>query len=196
VTLQGSTVGRVRSNGGDIFLSGASRIVPGSSALALALPVVADGGRVTFDVTDDEVAPAILSQAAAAVFASTGGDIAVKSQLHAAVGASAALFRTAAGGRLRTSGDGDQILVDRGSGFSPEQYNDLQRVSESCADGAASCTAICPSSKRVSWGECGSDNGAALSGFAADATASQYTCQWSTMTLAIAPKAAVVCQDR
>ena len=196
VVLDNAQTGRVRSNGGEVVLSGTSRITPVSSPVAMAQPVVADGGHVIVDVTDDETAPAILSQTAAAVFGSIGGDVLVKSRLHAVTGASSELFSRTRGGDLKMVSPSAEVLVDRGAGFIAEEYNVLQRVSAACADGDASCTASCPPAKRVAWGECGSANGAALGGFSVDATGGQYTCTWAQMTLALSPKAAVVCQPR
>jgi hypothetical protein len=196
VVLDGAMIGRIRSNGGDIVLAGASRVVPASSAEAMALPVIADGGRVVIDVDDSSSSPAILAQESAALFEAVGGDIVVKSDIHASAGASTELFRTTRGGMLRMASPEAELLVDRGDGFAVEEHVELQRVSASCADGDPSCTASCPPSKRVAWGECSSSNGAALSGFAVDGTGSSYTCQWAQMTLAIAPKAAAVCQSR
>lgn len=196
VVLENVHTGRVRSNGGEVVLSGTTRITPVSSPVAMTRPVVADGGHIIVDVTDDEAAPAIQSQTAAAVFDSVGGDVLVKSRLHAAIGASAELFSRTSGGELKMVSPSAEVLVDRGNGFIAEEYNVLQRVSAACADGDASCTASCPPTKRVAWGECGSANGAALGGFSVDADGGQYTCTWAQMTLALSPKAAVVCQPR
>jgi hypothetical protein len=196
VSLDDAIVARVRSNGGEILISGSSRVTPSASADALAFPVSADGGRITFAVSDDATAPSIVSQSSSAVFATRGGDIVLKSDVHAVAGSLADMFRTESGGRLRIATEGAEVLVDRGSGYAAETYTDLQRVTATCADGDPTCTAICPPAKRVAWGECGSGNGAALAGFSVDATGTQYTCQWAQMTIAVAPKAAVVCQTQ
>jgi hypothetical protein len=196
VLLENAVVARIRSNGGEVVVGGSSRVSPSASVDALAFPVSADGGRVVFDVSDDAAAPAVMSQTSSAVFATRGGDIILKSTVHAVAGSSAELLRTEAGGRLRIATEGAEVLVDRGSGYAAETFNDLQRVTTTCADGTPSCTAVCPPAKRVAWGECGSGNAAALAGFSVDATGTQYTCEWAQMTIAVAPKAAVVCQTQ
>lgn len=194
--LDNAQVARVRSNGGEVVLTGASRVTPVASPVALAHPVVADGGKIVFDVVDASAAPSILSQSSASVFQAVGGDVVIKSSIHAVAGSAAELFSQSRGGDLKVTSDTAEMLIDRGNGFAAEEYSVLQRVSVSCADGDASCTASCPAAKRVAWGECGSSNQAALSGFSVDATGGEYTCEWAQMTLALAPKAAVVCQPR
>lgn len=196
VILDNTQIGRVRTNGGSILLSGTSRIVPASSAIALANPVLADGGEFVVDVSDSPSAPALVSQSSSSVFSSFGGDVVIKSRVHAVAGVGAILFSRARGGEFSFVSPAAEVLVDRGNGFNAEQHSDLQRVSASCADGDPSCTASCPAETRVAWGECGSANAAALAGFSVDATGSQYTCEWAQMTIAVAPKAAVVCQPR
>ncbi|NTF17568.1 hypothetical protein G6L37_04095 [Agrobacterium rubi] len=195
VVIRDGQVSRVRSNGGEIVLSGTTRIVPISAPSATLNPVIADGGSIVFDVTDSSDSPAISSQSSVAVFEARGGEILIKSTVHAVAGAAAELFSSVRG-NLRIGSSSSDILVDRGNGFNIEEYNVLQRVSTSCADGDSACTASCPPATRVAWGECGSSNGAALAGFGVDATGGQYTCQWAQMTVAISPKAAVVCQPR
>jgi hypothetical protein len=194
VLIENSVVARVRANGGEIIVAGSSQVAPTTNPVALAFPVLADGGRVVFDVDDSSSVPAILSQTSSAIFSARGGDVVVKSGLHAVSGSAASILSAQAGGRLRNISQGADILVDRGQGFSAETHNDLQRVTATCADGDPTCTAVCPEDMRVAWGECGSGNQSPLSGFSVDATGTQYTCQWAQMTIAVAPKAAVVCQ--
>lgn len=194
VVLDDSSVARVRSNGGSVLLTGATRVIPDSSALASASPIVADGGSITFAVSDGPASPVITAPNAASALHALGGDIVIKSSIHIAAGGPTTLFQPDNGGRLRIGTPDAAMLVDRGNGYTAETFNPLQRVSKTCADGSESCTAACPSTKRVAWGECGSGNAAPLSAFTVDATGSEYTCQWSQMSMALAPRAAVVCQ--
>lgn len=190
VMLENAQTARVRSNGGTLALTGSTRILPGASATA---PVYADGGTLMIDVTDSDAAPFMTPTPAAAAISAAGGDVVVKGDARLQIG-STALFQQLPGGRLRFGTAGAKLLVDRGTGFSPETPSDLQRVSQACADGSTSCVATCPTGKAVAWGECGSGNGAPLASFSVDATGAAYTCQFSPMSVALAPTAAVVCR--
>ena len=195
LVLQDSEAARVRSNGGRVSIEGSSLVSAAHSAVAQLAPVVADGGSVTLSVSDSEASPAIRAPSSATVLSARGGDVVLKSTIHVVAPASAQLFRAQGGGRLRVAGDEVVVNVDRGGGFAPETYNALERASTACPDGAESCTAQCPAGKRVAWGECGSANGAPLASFSVDGTASAYTCTWSQSVVAMAPKAAVVCEN-
>lgn len=188
--LEGAQVSRVRSNGGSVTLSRSTRIVPGATATP---PIYADGGAVTIDVEDSDAAPFMGATTAPAAMSAAGGDVVLKGDARFQIGAAAA-FQQLPGGRLKYGTAGARLLVDRGAGYAPEAVTDLQRVTQSCADGSDSCTASCPVGKTVAWGECGSANGAPLSSFSADASGAGYTCQFSSMSVALAPRAAVVCR--
>lgn len=190
VLLENSQTALVRSNGGSVTLAGTTRLTPSTSSAA---PIYADGGSVTINVVDSEAAPFLSASAAPAMLLAAGGDIVVKSDARIQAGGSE-LFRQLPGGRFRLGTEGARLLVDRGTGYVPETPVDLQRVSQTCADGASSCSATCPAGKTVAWGECGSANGSPLSSFSVDGTGASYTCQFSPMSVALSPQSAVVCR--
>lgn len=190
VLLDNAQVARVRSNGGSVSMTGSTRLVPGQSTTA---PIYADGGTVVIDVDDSDAAPLLAGTAATAAIASAGGDVVIKRDARLQIG-TGQLYQQHAGGRLRYGTPDARLLVDRGVGFVAETPSDLQRVSEACSDGSTSCVAMCPAGKTVAWGECGSGNGAPLASFSVDATGMAYTCQFSPMSVAVSPRAAVVCK--
>lgn len=219
VSLKGTILGAIRNLGGEVsILTGVSVRPLYSSATAgdpgaRTHPILGSGGRIFIDGGSPSL---VVSPTAVAGVYVRGGDVTVYGPVGMTVDTDEEAFWSDGGGRVLPATTAATVSVNGGApvpvmgaatfgtkgSVDPEPVditgNGVGRslvvsATLACADGSNDCTATCPTDSLVAWGECGSSNGFALSGFGADVTGRQWTCRWASPSAVTAPTAKAVC---
>jgi hypothetical protein len=206
LSLIDASVGGLRVSGGKAYLGSGSTVSPLYSAAARAEPVIAFGGQIFAAANTNAV---VSSSAALFGMKASGGDIAVAGPIFMSLAPSGKAFATFGGGRVTAGSSSATVRVNLAAAAAVEPSITMSdKVSLSgtglkrnlvtsgviaCADGAASCDAVCPQDSVIAWGECGSSNGHPLASFGADDAGAGWSCRWSVPAGVVAPTAKAVC---
>jgi hypothetical protein len=211
VILSDTKIAGVKTSGGEISTSGTTVIRPGIGDDTANNPVYALGGQIIFgDDTEVNAPNAVM------VFRANAGTIIVPQDLSVTTSGTAVLSAQQNGGRvvvpLRSIVDeGGQIIVPSlqvtrsGSTTLEPLASTRESVSRVCADGQASCEAVCQGGKVIISGGCSNTSGSPIVSFGpvdvfnvqgSPLPSVAYNCTFAVSPPISDPKATAVCDFR